>query len=193
MAVEKKKILVVDDDENIRDTLQPILTLEGYEVDTAPDGESALKKAENDAFNIVLLDLKLQDMTGIQVLRRLRVMSPRTMVIMVTGYPTIDNAVESLNLGASAYIMKPINPEELLRFIHEKIKKQQETQPGTFDQLVPLYLNIILDGNMWSIDAIARKMNITKDMVGKMSTFFLQNGLIKYWRNKGIVQLEKRG
>ena len=191
MSVVKTKILIVDDEKGITDTLSIILDSEGYDTDTAADGETALKKAENEFFHLVLLDLKLPDMSGIQVLRRLHMISPRTVIIMVTGYPTIDNAVESLNLGASAYIMKPVNPEELLRFVGEKIKEQEEKSITIFDSTIPLYLKLIRDGNMWTVDTIAAKLNMSRTTIEKMSTFFAQNGVVKYWESRGIVQIEK--
>jgi DNA-binding response OmpR family regulator len=191
MAIEKNRILIVDDDKGITDTLKIILDSEGYETETATDGETALKKAENEFFHLVLLDLKLPDMSGIQVLRKLHMISSRTVIIMVTGYPTIDNAVESLNLGASAYIMKPVNPEELLRFVGDKIKEQEEKSTTIFDSTIPLYLALIRDGNMWTVDTIAAKLNMSRTTIEKMSTFFAQNGVVKYWESRGIVQIEK--
>jgi len=191
MSVVKTKILIVDDDKGITDTLSIILDSEGYDTDIAADGETALKKAENKFFHLVLLDLKLPDMSGIQVLRKLHMISPRTVIIMVTGYPTIDNAVESLNLGASAYIMKPVNPEELLRFVGEKIKEQEEKSITIFDSTIPLYLELIRDGNIWTVDTIAAKLNMSRTTIEKMSTFFAQNGVVKYWESRGIVQIEK--
>ena len=191
MAVKKNKILIVDDDKGITDTLRIILDSAGYETDTAVDGETALKKAGSSLFHLVLLDLKLPDMSGIQVLRKLHMISPRTVIIMVTGYPTMDNAVESLNLGASAYIMKPVNPEELLRFVGEKIKEQEEKSTSIFDSTIPLYLELIRDGNMWTVDTIAAKLNMSRTTIEKMSTFFAQNGVVKYWESRGIVQIDK--
>jgi len=191
MAIEKKKILIVDDDKGITDTLAIILDSEGYETDIAADGETALEKAENEFFHLVLLDLKLPDISGTQVLRKLHLISPRTVIIMVTGYPTIDNAVESLNLGASAYIMKPVNPDELLKYVEEKIKEQEEKTITIFDSTIPLYLELIRDGNMWTVDTIAAKLNMARITIEKMSTFFAQNGVVKYWESRGIVQIEK--
>ena len=191
MATEKKNILIVDDDKGITDTLAIILDSEGYETDIAADGETALKKAENEFFHLVLLDLKLPDISGTQVLRKLHMISPRTVIIMVTGYPTIDNAVESLNLGASAYIMKPVNPEELLKYVEEKIKEQEEKTITIFDSTIPLYLELIRDGNMWTVETIAAKLNLARTTIEKMSTFFAQNGVVKYWESRGIVQIEK--
>jgi DNA-binding response OmpR family regulator len=191
MSVKKNKILIVDDDKGITDTLTIILNGEGYDTDTATNGEMALKKAENEFFHLALLDLKLPDMSGTQVLRKLHMISPRTVIIMVTGYPTIDNAVESLNLGASAYIMKPVNPEELLRFVEEKIREQEKKSINIFDNTIPLYLELIRDGNMWTVDTIAAKLNMSRTTIEKMSTFFAQNGIVKYWESRGIVQIEK--
>jgi len=112
-------------------------------------------------------------------------------IIMVTGYPTIENAVESLNLGASAYIMKPVNPEELLRIVEEKIREQEEKSINIFDSTIALYLELIRDGNMWTVDIIAAKLNTSRTTIEKMSTIFAQNGIVKYWESRGIVQIDK--
>ena len=191
MPIEKNKILIVDDDKGLTDTLKIILESASYDVDSSVDGETALKKAETKFFNLVLLDLKLPDMPGTQLLKKLHMISPRTVIIMLTGYPTIDNAVESLNLGASAYIMKPVDPKELLKFVGEKIHEQEEKSATIFDSTIPLYLGLIRDGNMWTVSAIAEKLNMSRTTVEKMSTIFAQNGVVKYWESRGIVQIEK--
>jgi DNA-binding response OmpR family regulator len=191
MSIEKNRILIVDDDKGITDTLRIILDSEGYDTDTAVDGEMALNKTENNFFHVVLLDLKLPDMPGTQVLRKMHMISPRTVIIILTGYPTVDNAVESLNLGASGYIMKPLNPKELLKLVEEKIHEQEEKSTTIFDSTIPLYLELIRDGNMWTVGAIAAKLNLSKTTIEKMSTFFAQNGVVKYWESRGIVQIEK--
>jgi DNA-binding response OmpR family regulator len=190
MSVEKNKILVVDDEKGITDTLSIILDGEGYDTDTAADGETALKKAENEFFHLVLLDIMLPDMNGTQVLRKLRVISPRTVIIMVTGHPTINNAVESLNLGASAYIMKPVNPKELLRYVAEKIQEQKQKSITLLDSTIPLYLELLRDGNMWTVDAITAKLNLERPRIENMSTLLAQNGVVKYWKSKGLIQID---
>jgi len=122
----KKSILIVDDDRAILSSLEKILQLEGYSVDTAETGREAIEKAKNRFYNLMLLDIKLPDMEGTELLRAVDETEPKMVKIMVTGYPTLENAVKSLNLGADAYLMKPIDPQELLDVVEKKLKEQEE-------------------------------------------------------------------
>jgi DNA-binding response OmpR family regulator len=105
-----------------------ILQSEGFNTDTAESGSEAIRKSKTNYYNIALLDIKLPDMEGTQLIKELQETLPRTMKIMVTGFPALDNAVESLNLGADAYLMKPVNPEKLLAIVKEKLKEQEEVE-----------------------------------------------------------------
>jgi DNA-binding NtrC family response regulator len=122
----KKKILVVDDDESILKGFKRILEWKGYIVDTAKTGQEALEKSTTGSYNLALLDIRLPDMEGTKLLVKMHRISPKMMKIMVTGYPSLENSVESLNFGADAYIMKPVEPEELLKVVEQKLKEQQE-------------------------------------------------------------------
>ena len=110
---EKVSLLIVDDDEGMLETLSDILKEKGYQTETAKTGIKAIEKAKVYPFDIVLLDIKLPDMLGIEVLRTLRKEQPAMMIIMITAHATLTSAVDALNLGANAYIMKPIDPEIL--------------------------------------------------------------------------------
>ena len=123
--VNTKSILIVDDDETILAVLKEILELEGYIVETAATGKEAIKKSEDNLFNLSLLDIKLPDMEGTELLAKLHEANPRMIEIIITGFPSFDNAVKSLNLGADAYIMKPVNSKELLELVGGKIREQQ--------------------------------------------------------------------
>lgn len=123
--VNTKSILIVDDDETILAVLKEILELEGYAVETAATGKEAIEKSENNLFNLSLLDIKLPDMEGTELLAKLHEGNPSMIEIIITGFPSFDNAVKSLNLGADAYIMKPVNSKELLELVGGKIREQQ--------------------------------------------------------------------
>ncbi|KYH39473.1 MAG: response regulator receiver domain-containing protein [Candidatus Bathyarchaeota archaeon B26-1] len=125
-TMEKKSILIVDDDRAILSSLEKILRLGGYSVDTAETGREAIEKAKNRFYNLMLLDIKLPDMEGTELLRAVDETEPKMVKIMVTGYPSLENAVKSLNLGADAYLMKPIDPQELLDVVEKKLKEQEE-------------------------------------------------------------------
>lgn len=126
MTRKKINILVVDDDANIRETINLILQQKGYSTETAENGREAIEKTKTKYFNLALLDIKLPDMEGTKLLTLIHEAQPRMMKIMVTGYPSLENAVEALNLGADAYVMKPIDPEKLLKMIEEKLEEQKQ-------------------------------------------------------------------
>ena len=113
------RILAIDDEKNIRHLLKNELTPEGFEVVTAKSGEEGLRLARRDNFRVVLLDIKLPEMNGIDVLRHLKQDAPRAEVIMITGYGDIQSAVESMKLGARDYITKPFKLSELVALIHQ--------------------------------------------------------------------------
>ena len=123
--VYTKSILIVDDDETILAVLKEILELDGYTVETATTGKEAIEKSENILVNLSLLDIKLPDMEGTELITKLHKADPQMIKIIITGFPSFDNAVKSLNLGADAYIMKPVNSKELLELVGEKIREQQ--------------------------------------------------------------------
>jgi len=108
------RILAVDDESSIRETLRSILETEGYAVEVAQDGREALDSFKNQHFDVVLCDVKMQGMDGIEVLVALRELAPDLPVIMISGHGTIDTAVESLRKGAYDYIQKPLDLNRLL-------------------------------------------------------------------------------
>lgn len=119
-------ILVIDDQEGIRKSFSAILEKEGYEVDAVATGQEAIKRSKSRIYNLALVDLRLPDMDGIQLLTTMRDTSPKMVKIIVTGYPSMENAIEAVNRGADAYIVKPFTMETLLRTIEEHLRKQKE-------------------------------------------------------------------
>ena len=132
---EKPIILIVDDDASICETLSTILQQEGYRVDTAKNGKEAIQKAKARFFNLALLDIKLPDMKGTQLLTTINENLPKMRKIMLTGYPALENAVEALNQGADAYIIKPVKPERLLTIIKEQLDKQKQNDKITEEKV----------------------------------------------------------
>lgn len=106
-----KTILIVDDEENIRNSLSRRYSLKGYTVDTADNGLTALKKMEDRAYRVVISDIKMPKMDGVELLRHIRKDYPMTRVVMMTGYVTLENALACLRHGADTCIFKPF--EEL--------------------------------------------------------------------------------
>jgi DNA-binding NtrC family response regulator len=108
-----KKILIVDDDAKIRSTIAKILNEKGFQTDTASSGKDAIEKATTEEFDIAILDLMMPEISGMDVLIELKKIKPKTKIIMITGFATIDNAVQAIKKGASDYITKPFKVEDL--------------------------------------------------------------------------------
>jgi two-component system response regulator HydG len=131
----KARIIVVDDDTDICSTMSLFLRLKGYDVDVANTGKEAVEKSKTGIYDVALLDIRLPDIEGTKLLAALRQTTPKTIKIMVTGFPTLDNAVQALKLGADDYVMKPVDPEELVQTIQKKLDERKETQIMTEDKI----------------------------------------------------------
>jgi DNA-binding NtrC family response regulator len=127
--LEKKRILVIDDDEIVRENFKVILELEGYNIDTAETGKEAIEKSNANFYNLALIDIRLPDLEGTQLLTTMHDTVPKMVKIIVTGYPSLENAKDAVNMGADGYIVKPIvDKDEFLKKIKEHLKKQEEAQ-----------------------------------------------------------------
>ena len=135
MTANKPSILIVEDDASIRATLSAILQHKGYNTDTAETGQEAIRKSKTKFYNLALLDIKLPDMDGTELLTALHGDLPKMVKIIVTGYPSLENATEALNKGANAYLMKPVDPEKLLALIKEKLDEQSQTEKMTEEKV----------------------------------------------------------
>jgi DNA-binding NtrC family response regulator len=110
---EAIQILIIDDDEAIRDSMRQVLKKEGFQIQGAQDGQEGLALFQKEHFHTVFLDLKLPGINGLHVLRQMKHASPETPVVIITGFGTIESAVEAMKIGAFDYIAKPFTPEEL--------------------------------------------------------------------------------
>jgi DNA-binding NtrC family response regulator len=120
------KILVIDDDKSIRNTLALALNEEGYEVDTAENGKEAINKSYSNFYNLAIVDWRLPDIQGTDLLLKLKETTPKMAKIMLTGYPSMDNAIDSVNNHADAFLLKPVHFEVLLEKVRELLKLQKE-------------------------------------------------------------------
>jgi len=125
---ERARIIVVDDDEGIRKVLKTILEEEGYVVDTAENGKEAIKKSNAKFYNLALIDIRLPDMEGTKLLSAIKETTPKMVKIIITGYPSLQNAIEAVNKDADAYILKPFDMGKVLNKIREHLKKQKEAK-----------------------------------------------------------------
>jgi DNA-binding NtrC family response regulator len=132
---DKASVLIVDDDENICRTLSLYLKAEGYQTDIANTGREAIEKSKKTVYDVVLLDIKLPDMEGTELLTAIRDTMPKMIKIIVTGYPTLDNAVRALKRDADDYVMKPVAPEDLVETIEKKLEKRKEADLMTEEKI----------------------------------------------------------
>ena len=123
-----EKILIVDDDELICTTLSIKLTQDGYSVSTADSGESALKILMKESFDIILSDLRMMGMDGIDVLKQAKTLQPEAEVIILTGHASLESAIEALRLDAYDYFLKPINDSKLKMVIKRCLEKKRLLQ-----------------------------------------------------------------
>jgi two-component system, NtrC family, response regulator HydG len=119
---EKSRILVVDDEESHRIMLRAVLQDQGYEVAEADDGRGAIRAIEQEPFDLILLDIRMKDMDGIEALTEIRKISPQIPVLMMTAYASVKTAVEALKAGAFDYLTKPLDVEELLILVEKAIE-----------------------------------------------------------------------
>jgi len=118
-------ILIIDDEAGIRDSLEVLLTLEGYAVKMAADGEQGLRILELENFDLILLDLALPGRSGLQLLPLIKERQPETPVIMITAYGTVDNVVEAIRTGAENFVQKPWDNEKLLADIRSAVARHR--------------------------------------------------------------------
>lgn len=122
------KILVIDDEEIVRRSCSRTLSPLGYDVSLTQSSLDGLKMIDNEEFDLVLTDIKMPDMDGIEVLKQVREKFPEMKVIIMTGYQTVENAVKSVQLGAFDYIEKPFSPDELISSVSKALGRTKGDQ-----------------------------------------------------------------
>lgn len=135
-----KSVLIVDDEKNIRLTLSQAIESLGFRTDTAADGGEALAKLEKENFGLLLLDLRMPGMGGMEVLSRVRELRPDIRVIIVTAYGTVDLAVEAIRLGAADFIQKPFEPHEIRAIVLRMLNREKLDEQKVVDYATALEL-----------------------------------------------------
>jgi DNA-binding response OmpR family regulator len=125
---DQARILIVDDEPNVRFVLERTLGREKYALDTAADGGEAIEKISRETYDLILLDLEMRPVNGLQVLSAVSARAPDTVVIILTAHSTIESAVEALRLGAFDYLFKPALPETIRERVREGLKQRQQAQ-----------------------------------------------------------------
>ena len=123
--VNKRRVLVIDDEDIVRTSCSRTLVPEGYEMELARNGIEGLKRLEESRFDLVLTDLKMPDMDGIEVLRNIKERWPGVEVIIITGYQTVETAVKAIKLGAFDYIEKPFTPDSLIAAVEKAFEHRK--------------------------------------------------------------------
>jgi DNA-binding response OmpR family regulator len=122
--MEKGRILVIDDEEIVQVSCKRTLVPEGYEVDAAASGKEGLELFEKSKYDLVLVDLKMPGMDGIEVLVNIKRQRPEQNVVIMTGYDTVEHIVESISSGAAHYLEKPFTPDTLIERIKEVLGQE---------------------------------------------------------------------
>ena len=181
MGNDNAIVLVIDDEEAMRDSCRQVLAREGYRVETAADGESGLRKVREVRPDLVLVDLKMPRIDGMEMLEEITALDPTTVAVVITGYATVESAVEAMKCGAYDFLPKPFTPEELrivakrglehrrLTLEMEALRKENERMRENFVTVVthelraPLvaveqYLEVMLNGMTGSVTAKQREI-----------------------------------
>jgi len=159
-AKDMKPILIVEDEAIMRESLRDWLSEEGYEVETAEEGEEALQKIGEKEFGVAVLDLRLPGRDGLEVLKKATAQNPKLKGIIITAYPSVETAVEAMKAGAVDYMVKPFNPDALEKSIQEvlgpvqvKIEPQEIKVVDTAKAAVP----VIEEGELEEIITISEQ------------------------------------
>jgi signal transduction histidine kinase len=125
---EEIGILIVDDEASVRDSLYQWFKADGYRVDTAEEATGALKKLQDNPWDIILLDIRMPGMDGIKLQQHIKQIDPNVVTIIITAYASVETAVQALKEGAFDYVMKPIDPDDLSRLIRNAVEKRRLVQ-----------------------------------------------------------------
>jgi len=170
--LNKSKILIIDDEEAIRDSCRQVLEREGYTVKTAKEGNEGQQIFKEEFFHLVFLDLKLPDLDGLQLLSLFKEENPATPVIIITGYASIDSAVEAMKLGAFHYLAKPFSPEEL-RLITNKALEKRKSYFETLSLRQELEDKLEFEMEIGESQAMQKVMDIVKRVSPSDSTVLI--------------------
>ena len=138
--LDKKKILVVDDEKNIRLTVQHSLLSADFAVDTASDGQEGLDRFRTEHYDLILMDLRMPNINGMEMLKQIREIDKSTAAVVITAYLTIETLLEAFRLGVSDFIRKPFSPSEVRETVRRVLGRPSITAPATFDAQTSLEL-----------------------------------------------------
>jgi CheY-like chemotaxis protein len=204
MEKRKGKILVLDDEQIVLESVSRILEEENYEVKTARKGEEALEILKQGGFDIVMTDLKMPGMDGLQAMESLAEIDPDLSIIMFTAYSTVDSAVKAMKLGAVDYIRKPFTPDQLTELVNKamadrKARFEKRYREDTFEELkkaisstlnLKEVLNLIVQGVVKVMKVKGSTLSLLDKKREKLRVF-AYNGLSSEYVNKGPLDSSK--
>jgi response regulator RpfG family c-di-GMP phosphodiesterase len=183
---DRARVLVVDDEPTIREMLADFLELEGYRVATAEDGVAALAALDGNRFDLVLTDMKMPRMGGITLVEQLRKHAPSTVAVIMTGFGTVETAIDAMKRGAYDYVLKPFKLEEVLQVVERAVEKRRmETENIRLRQALSLYQ---------VSEAISQSLSLDQVMDTVVSSCVSELGadLVTTWLYEGDGELVER-
>ncbi|HQB42295.1 MAG TPA: response regulator, partial [Polyangiaceae bacterium] len=186
---DRPRVLVVDDEKFIRDILADFLGLEGYFVRTASDGVSALDVLHASRFDVVISDLKMPRMGGIELLEAIPRISPNTLTIIMTGFGTVETAIEAMKRGAYDYVLKPFKMDEVIHIVRRGIDKQR---------LAAENLRLKEAVSLYSVsEAISASLSLEEilETIGQLAVQEMKADVVTIWledRKGGFVERHSR-
>ena len=193
--IDKPKILIIDDDKTILDSCSQVLIQEGYQTEMAEDGDTGLQNAKTEKPDLVLVDLKMPGKDGMEVLKELRTFDPNCVAIVITGYGTIEYAVEAMKSGAFDFLPKPFTPDELRIIVRRGLERRQyikETEKlrAEKENLRKNFVSLASHELRSPLAAVQQNlMVITDGMVGEIPEKANQMLLRMRYRIKGLITL----
>ncbi len=151
------RILVADDEKSIRLTVSQALSTQGYDVSTAVDGSTAINQLRNNPADLLLLDIQMPGMDGIEVLQKAIAQQPSLKVVMVSAHGSVDNAVEAMKLGAIDYLQKPFTPSELRELVSRVLAQGAEDSNDGYDEQISTARKMAKEGKYDDAMALAKK------------------------------------
>jgi DNA-binding response OmpR family regulator len=181
----KSRIMIVDDEEVVRNSLEEILRLEGYDVKSIENGELALNALQRENFDLILLDLKMPGLDGIDILKAITRIAPETKVILLTGHGSLESAIDALRVGAHDYLLKPASSSDILSSVARGLAKRAEQQ----------HRRMLLEQLDASLQRLKESEGLETASVSEIQTITMDSGVVvdlarrEIWRGNVRVSL----
>src|SRR5580692_494012 len=193
---ERPRVLIVDDEKFIRDILADFLGMEGYIVRTAEDGAAALTELGNAHYDLVISDLKMPRMGGIELLDAIGTVAPNALTVIMTGFGTVETAIDAMKRGAYDYILKPFKVEEVIRVVQRGLEKQRLSAENLrLREAVSLYTVSEAIAASLSLEEVLATVGDTAihELKGDLVSTWLDDGEGGYFERQRLVQPRTSG